>query len=88
MLLLFAAGWMSATFLALNQTVLQLSVDEAVRGRVVSIYLMTWGMLPLGQLAVGAAANRFGTPPAMVGACALALGCIGVVAWRFPSLRG
>ena len=25
-----------------------------VRGRVLSIYLLTWGMLPLGQLAVGA----------------------------------
>ena len=87
-LLLFAAGWMSAVFLALNQTALQLRVDDEVRGRVLSIYLLTWGMLPLGQLAVGALADRIGTPLAMVGACALALACIGVIAWRFPSLRG
>jgi MFS family permease len=85
--LLFAAGWLSAVFLALNQTVLQLSVEEAVRGRVVSIYLLTWGLLPLGQLAVGAIANRFGSPPAVAGACLVALGCIALIARRFPSLR-
>ncbi|HEV2109259.1 MAG TPA: MFS transporter [Thermomicrobiales bacterium] len=87
-LLLFAAGWMSASFLAINQTALQMSVDDHVRGRVLSIYLLTWGMLPLGQLAVGAVADQIGTPLAMVCACSLALGCIGVIAWRFPSLRG
>jgi MFS family permease len=86
-MLLFAAGSMSAAFLAINQTALQLSVDDAVRGRVLSIYLLTWGMLPIGQLAVGAMADRFGAPPATVIACCLALVCIGIVAWRYPSLR-
>lgn len=86
--LLFAAGWMSAAFLAMNQTALQLNVDDAVRGRVLSIYLLTWGVLPLGQLAVGAAASRIGVPTATAVACALALGWIGVVARRYPSLRG
>jgi predicted MFS family arabinose efflux permease len=87
MLLLFAAGWMSASFLALNQTALQLSVDDDVRGRVLSIYLLTWGMLPFGQLAVGAVADQLGAPLAMAGSCVLAFGCIGLIAWRFPSLR-
>jgi hypothetical protein len=54
---------------------------------VLSIYLLTWGMLPLGQLAVGALAGVIGTPLAMATFCILALGCIGVVAWRFPALR-
>ena len=86
-LLLFAAGWMSAAFLALNQTALQLSVDDDVRGRVTSIYLLTWGMLPIGQLAVGALASEIGTPVAMVSSCVLALGLIALIAHRFPSLR-
>ncbi|MDP9363030.1 MAG: MFS transporter, partial [Chloroflexota bacterium] len=86
--LLFAAGWMSAAFLAMNQTALQLSVDDAVRGRVLSIYLLTWGVLPLGQLAVGTIAARTGAPIATVISCALALGSIGLVARRYPSLRG
>ncbi len=85
--LLFGAGWMSAAFLAINQTALQLSVDDDVRGRVFSIYLLTWGMLPIGQLAVGALADGVGTPLAMVTSCLVAMACIAVIAWRFPSLR-
>jgi MFS family permease len=85
--LLFAAGWMSASFMAINQTNLQMSVEDNVRGRVLSVYLMTWGMLPVGQLAVGTLAERIGSPGALVVSCAVALSCIGLIAWRFPSLR-
>lgn len=86
-LLLFAAGGMSAAFLAITQTALQLRVDDEVRGRVLSIYLATWGMLPFGQLAVGAMADRVGTPLAMAGACSVALGGIAVIARRYQLWR-
>jgi MFS family permease len=85
--LLFAAGWMSASFLAMNQTALQMNVEDEIRGRVLSIYLLTWGMLPIGQLLVGALAAPLGTPLAVVTSCVLALVSIAVIAWRFPSLR-
>jgi MFS family permease len=84
-LILFAAGVASAIFLALTQTVLQMRVDDEVRGRVLSVYLLTWGMLPVGQLAVGALADRIGSPLAMATACVLALGSIAVIAWRFTA---
>ena len=77
MVTLFVAGWMSAAFLAMNQTELQLSVEDDVRGRVLSIYLLTWGMLPVGQLAVGALSDVIGTPLAMAISCAMALACQG-----------
>jgi MFS family permease len=86
--LLFAAGMMSAAFLAINQTAIQMHVDDSVRGRVYSIYLLTWGVLPLGQLAVGAIANALGAPLAVVVACTVALACIFIIVRRFPSLRG
>jgi MFS family permease len=82
--LLFVAGVVSAAFLALTQTVIQMRADDAVRGRVLAIYLLTWGLLPVGQLAVGAAAERIGPSLAMAGACGLALLSIAVVARRFP----
>lgn len=88
LLMLFVAGWMSASFLALNQTALQMSVEDDVRGRVFSIYLLTWGMLPVGQLLVGTMASQVGSPLAMAISCLLALGSIGGIVWRFPSLRG
>jgi MFS family permease len=84
-LLLFAAGWMSAAFLAMTQTAMQLRVEDRVRGRVLSIYLLTWGMLPIGQLAVGAVADRTGPAEAMAGACVLALAAIAVVSRRLPA---
>jgi predicted MFS family arabinose efflux permease len=86
-LLLFAAGGMSAAFLAITQTALQLRVDDDVRGRVLSIYLATWGMLPFGQLAVGAIAERVGAPLATAGACAVALVGIGLIARHCRLLR-
>jgi MFS family permease len=85
--LLFAAGGTSAAYLAINQTALQLHVDDDVRGRVLSIYLLTWGMLPIGQLAVGTLANLTSTPTAMVTSCLLALICIALITRRYPSLR-
>ncbi len=84
---LFIAGWMSASFLAMNQTSLQLNVEDDVRGRVLSIYLLTWGMLPIGQLIVGAMANPLGTPMAMIVSATAAIASIALIAWRFPALR-
>jgi MFS family permease len=86
-LLLFAAGGTSAAFLAITQTALQLRVDDDVRGRVLSIYLATWGMLPFGQLAVGFVAERVGAPLATAGACTLALGGIGLITRHYRLLR-
>jgi hypothetical protein len=54
---------------------------------VLSIYLLTWGMLPVGQLAVGTLANLTSTPTALVTSCSLGLICIGLIARRYPSLR-
>lgn len=85
--LLFLAGILSAAYMAINQTVLQLQVADEVRGRVLSIYLLTWGMLPLGQLPLGALADRIGAPGATVVACAIALILTGMLAARFKSLR-
>jgi MFS family permease len=80
MLILFGAGWMSAAYFALNQTVLQLYVDDTVRGRVFSIYMLTWGMLPVGQLAVGTLADFTGTPAAVAIASVIAFALIIVIA--------
>lgn len=85
MVLLFLAGMMSAAYLALNQTALQLNVDDSVRGRVLSVYMLTWGMLPIGQLFVGAIADFTGTPLAVVISCALALVCVFYIRLRYSA---
>ncbi len=87
LVLLFAAGWLSAAFLAINQTVMQLHVDDDVRGRVLSIYLLTWGMLPFGQLIMGTLADQIGIKPAIVLCCLAGIAVIGLVYRRFAELR-
>ena len=54
-------------------TLVQASVGDALRGRVVSIYGLAFrGGMPLGNLAAGAAAAATGAPTVLV-ACGLTL---------------
>lgn len=85
---LFVSGMMSAAFLAINQTAMQLAVDDDVRGRVMSVSMLTWGVLPIGQLAVGIVANTTGAPGALVTFCLIAIALMALIVQRFPALRG
>ena len=48
-----------------NQTLLQESCSDAFRGRVMAMYMMTVGLLPLGTIPAGAIADRWGVPLAL-----------------------
>lgn len=86
-LLLFVTGLTSAGFLAVNMTVLVTRAPEAVRGRVLSINSLTWGLLPVGQLPIGWLADRSGAPLATTIACAAAVLLILLLIWRIPEMR-
>lgn len=87
LIFLFFSGAASAGFLAINQTSMQLHVANEVRGRVISIYLMTWGMLPFGQLAIGALADRIGASNAIAISASIGIVVLVLVASRFAVLR-
>ena len=53
-------GW--ALFVTLNQTLLQLNLDDAFQGRGMALYSMAAGLTPFGSLTMGAAAQEFGVP--------------------------
>jgi MFS family permease len=87
-LLLFAYTpwyWLALAFLVvgafgmmaqitLNVTLLQTTVLPAMRGRVISLYVLVYTTaLPLGSLVVGAAAARFGVRPTVLAEGVLAL---------------
>lgn len=86
-LLLGLSGLFSATFLAVNNTVLVMRAADEVRGRVLSINMLTWGLLPVGQLPIGWLADRVGAPNAATIACLLAVLLVLLLAWRVPHLR-
>lgn len=86
-ILLFLTGMLSAGFLATNMSILQLRADDEVRGRVLAVNQITWGLLPMGQLPIGILADQLGAPLATTIACLLALLLIALVATRIPQLR-
>jgi MFS family permease len=56
------AGASSSIYMTLNGTILQESCPDEYRGRVSSVYMVTWGMMPLGAVPAGALAEAYGAP--------------------------
>jgi MFS family permease len=62
---LFCAGFTSSIYLNLGMTLLQLNVPEALRGRVMAVWSMTWFLSSVGGLPATATAEVIGTPLAV-----------------------
>ncbi|GAF97135.1 unnamed protein product, partial [marine sediment metagenome] len=87
LLFLFAVGMASATYMAINQTLLLTNADESMRGRVMSLYMMTIGLFPIAVLPAGAIVEVAGAP-IVIGASGaiLVVFTIAMALWR-PVLR-
>lgn len=74
-------------FLASTATMLQLIVPDELRGRVLSLYMLDRGFMPLGALFAGTAAHLVGAPATvfLMGAVVIVLALL--VAWRVPAIR-
>lgn len=83
---LIALGFMSSYFQALNATMVMTASDSQFYGRVMSVYMMTFSLMPLGTLPVGAIADTIGTvalgPVNLIGIQATELGA-GVILTLF-----
>ncbi len=63
LLLLAVAGFAQMTQMASTNTILQTTVDDGMRGRVMSFYTMSFqGTMPVGNLLAGMAATSLGAP--------------------------
>lgn len=84
--LLFVGGG-SSMFITLNNTMLMSHTPDELIGRVMSLFMMTWGLTPLGTLPAGVLAEAFGAPLAvMIGGgifCVFLLGVLVV----YPNVR-
>ena len=63
--LLIILGLFNALFMSLNMTLLQTYVTEEMRGRIMSIIMMTFGVMPLSVVPFAALAEKIGTPDAL-----------------------
>jgi MFS family permease len=81
-------GASQVAYYATTNTLIQVLVPARLRGRVLSLYiLLALGLLPLGNLAAGIVAERFGAPVALAGGGVITLVVLAAVALRFPELR-
>ena len=66
LLLLLVLGLLAGVYLTLNTVVFQSRPPDMLRGRVMSVWGMVWGLTPFATLAVGAVAERWGVTTALV----------------------
>ncbi len=84
---LFVVGVGSIGYNALNHTLMLTTSSPEMRGRVTSIYMTSFGIMPLGVFPMTAAADAIGPPNALtIGGAALVLVTLLVVLWR-PQIR-
>jgi MFS family permease len=82
---LVIAGIANSTYLMFNQVMIQLTVDDEYRGRVLSLYVMVGGLQPFSALVMGALIDIFG--PQMTVACYTGLASAIVLAIGITSRR-
>ena len=80
-------GVAQSIYLATNNTLVQLAVPDALQGRVMSVYMTTWGLMPLGALPQGILADWFGAPVVLGGVGALSASIVVLMIVRNPALR-
>jgi MFS family permease len=87
-LALAALGGSQVAYYATTNTLIQVLVSPRLRGRVLSLYILTsLGVIPFGNLVAGAVAERFGAPLALAGGGTATLVILAIVAVSFPALR-
>lgn len=88
LLMMLVIGCGSILQIASSNTILQTIVDEDKRGRLMSLYTMAFlGILPFGNLAAGALANKIGAPNTItIGGIICILGSL-AFSTQLPRLR-
>ncbi len=85
--LLFFCGFLGSAFMSLNNTLLHVHLTDEMRGRVMGVYTLTWGLSTIGALPMGFLGDRIGVPAAVAAGAALT-GAGTIFVWlRWRALR-
>jgi MFS family permease len=88
LLFLALAGFFEIIFLTTNQTLLQLSIPDEIRGRVTSIVNLNMALSPLGGLVAGIGSDVLGGPKMItIILCSIAAGLSVLVLLFSPTVR-
>lgn len=87
MIAIAALGLVSAVNMSMNRSLVQLQVNQPMRGRVMSIDLMSHGLMPLGLLPISWVAQQWGVQTGLA-VSGLILVLITAALWtRMPAVR-
>jgi MFS family permease len=82
------AGFGMVTQLSTGNSLMQLNVPDALRGRLMSLFgLIVMGFAPVGSILYGVAAHYAGAGPSITGGAVIAAVVAGVVLRKNPGLR-
>ena len=73
-------------FFSVSGAAIQGTVSDEFRGRVSGLYMITWGLYPIGSLASGFLADNLGAPRATQIAGVILIAAFGFGAWKFRRL--
>jgi predicted MFS family arabinose efflux permease len=87
--LMAAIGFTVSTAMALANTTVQTTAPDALRGRVMSVYMTVFaGTAPLGAVLAGVTARFLGTPASVaIGGCAVLIATSGIAVWTISQHR-
>lgn len=87
LLLILCAALTSTTYMTLCNTLILTNTPASIHGRVISIFIMTIGLTPIGALPMGAVADHIGIPATFLAAGSIAV-LFAVIMWlSVPALK-
>ena len=88
LIFLFALGFAIVCSVAVTNTLLQKLVKDEMRGRVMSMFMLSFiGAMPIGNLIAGAASQRFGVQRTLAAGGVIIAIFVATLAARSPKLR-
>ena len=87
LIILVLVGIFQMFFLASTATILQMIVPDELRGRVLSLYMLDRGFMPLGAMFAGTTAHFIGAPLTVATMGAIVIVLTLIVAWLIPAIR-
>jgi hypothetical protein len=80
-------GFVSAINMSMNRSLVQLQVDQHMRGRIMSIDLMSHGLMPIGVLPIGYIAEHVSVAAALVTSGGILILTTVIAALALPAVR-
>lgn len=85
--MLILVGLASMVFMTVNNTVVTSVIPDAVRGRVMSVMMMSFGLMPLGAVPASIAAEYIGTPAVVAIGGGMLIATTAAAFLLFPQFR-